>query len=534
MSLSPVLLLLLLDLLVAASDVLPQPLCTSKACFTAHLERTTFQDAQDKCTYNGGSLTTVTDEEEAASVGSVVSRVAGRDAFWIGLRLQKGTCAAAGTALRGFEWTSGVEASPYSNWDREPASTCTEDRCVAVRHVAPGRDLKWTDASCRGVNFYLCKFPFAGMCGPLRLGGPGRISYTVPFSDVPFGHHSDFWPYGTFALATCGDQVARAICTKQNHTVAWAPPGPPCASSRERSCEYENGGCEHVCAEPGARCACRDGYELGEDEASCAPTDPCHAVPCSHECVAAPHGYACTCPRGLHLGPDRRHCVDVDECLLRPCGEHACHNTPGSYRCRCNQGFQAAEGRCQDVDECAGSPCPQGCVNSPGSFSCECFPGYSSKRDGRVCEDVDECLDGRCVGRCVNTPGGFRCSCPGNLQLADDGVSCVPEAGSVEAQATPTASVTRPATPTTSVTRPATPTTPVTRKSRAAGSGVTVFVLASVIPLSLLVCVSVAAVAAYRCSRGRSASRKKGATVDSYCWVSSGAGTWPDNVEVPK
>lgn len=49
--------------------------------------------------------------------------------------------------------------------------------------------------------------------------------------------------------------------------------------------------------------------------------------------------------QGYVLSGDGRTCTDVDECASqRHHCPHACVNTPGSYECRCEDGFRV-EGR---------------------------------------------------------------------------------------------------------------------------------------------------------------------------------------------
>ncbi|KAL6036660.1 hypothetical protein STEG23_005378 [Scotinomys teguina] len=86
-------------------------------------------------------------------------------------------------------------------------------------------------------------------------------------------------------------------------------------------------------------------------------------------------------------------CDDINECLQRGviCGPYAtCHNSPGSYNCSCNPGYQLRSGEeyfanksentCQDVDECSSGQrkCHNStiCINTQGSYKCRCRPGW--------------------------------------------------------------------------------------------------------------------------------------------------------------
>ena len=88
-----------------------------------------------------------------------------------------------------------------------------------------------------------------------------------------------------------------------------------------RECEVDNGGCEQICTDflGGYNCSCEDGFRpLTNDESSC-------------------EGKLITCR------VTRTYIVsiaDIDECM----GDHGCDqtcvNTPGSYYCNCERGFQ--------------------------------------------------------------------------------------------------------------------------------------------------------------------------------------------------
>lgn len=84
----------------------------------------------------------------------------------------------------------------------------------------------------------------------------------------------------------------------------------------------------------------------------------------------------CVCKQGFD--GNGTHCVDIDECKTGTavCSKHAdCVNTPGSYDCKCHEGFEEEipptipELMCKDIDECTErKPCHvhAECHNSPG------------------------------------------------------------------------------------------------------------------------------------------------------------------------
>ena len=68
------------------------------------------------------------------------------------------------------------------------------------------------------------------------------------------------------------------------------------------------------------------------------------------------------------------HFSDINECTTENGGCHrfaACINTPGSFRCICDEGFSGDGYECEDVDECLLDPglCENGkCFNSNGFY----------------------------------------------------------------------------------------------------------------------------------------------------------------------
>ncbi|XP_041929258.1 complement component C1q receptor [Alosa sapidissima] len=558
-------LLLLCPIFVACKVHSPPTatVCTPKACFTWYSEGLSFHETADKCKDLGGDIATIRDQSELSEVEFVVSQLSEKDIkFWIGLRLPKSHCTLPILNLKGFKWISGAEDSQYSNWEKDPENTCTAERCVVVQRSS-SLDLKWIDTSCKTKHFYLCRFYFKGTCPTLSVMGPSTVSYTVPFSASPLNQDSGFarWPHGTFAEILCDSgQFNDMICKENDGVFAWTSPGPFC-NDRKTSCENVKRGCEHFCVaeEAGVHCGCNDGYQLGDDGISCILKNYCLSAPCKYNCLTNTSGFVCVCPDGFQLAADQISCVDIDECTVSPpCGEHICRNTNGSYTCQCREGFTSADGQCQDVDECTQSICHQGCLNSLGSFSCYCSAGFKSLDGGLSCVDIDECLDlktNRCEDKCRNTVGSYMCSCRPNFKLAGNGISCIAEKSGVSSEHTQDPKVTQSPfqvpqvtadpvvtySPTSTSKNPPnhsithapfgdlSNTSDTVYKAPVVNSWVLVCVLASVIPLIILIFLTVVIVIC-RCNRSKSHKKKPSPTADSYCWVSSGLGPMPEKI----
>ncbi|XP_026212550.1 complement component C1q receptor [Anabas testudineus] len=530
-----------------------ETLCTSNACFTLHTGRVKFREAHQKCVDNGGSLMTVRDRREEHVLSLLVSQFHRHHRgngvkFWIGLKLPSANCVSADKPLRGFEWVSGEEDSQYSNWEKEPVVTCTEERCVRVNYTLSSQNqLTWIAGSCKTRIFYACKFYFRGMCQPLVLMGPGQITYILPFSEKPESRPLKSFPVGTYANTVCSDQQSHySVCMRINDLYHWTDPGPFCKSGKQ-NCSIGNGGCEHECRQDAdeVRCFCKEGYDLGEDALSCRTKDLCSADTCEHQCVMGESGYFCSCSHGYRLDENQRTCSDVDECQSQVCDGHPCENVQGSYVCACEDGYEMVDGKCSDVDECAQSRCEHSCLNSVGSFSCDCNEGFALAEDGHSCVDVNECVFNRCQFTCFNSVGSFRCGCPHGFHLEADGLNCAlnvaqtltaspkdppdEEANSTESSIRATVELQHQS-PHTDAPPPdlvnVTHGNQQRNASLSTSSGFTVdpkvmiCVLGSVIPLLVLIAVTLA-IAIFRCSRSKKEA-KKNMTADGYCWVSSG------------
>ncbi|CAJ1073968.1 complement component C1q receptor-like [Xyrichtys novacula] len=527
-------------------------LCSSNSCFTLHMEKVSFEEASERCYHNGGYLMSIREKREEDLLLELLSQMKNQRQnrsvqFWIGLKLHRGDCVLAHKTLKGFKWVSGEEDSHYSNWGRDPTSTCTTERCVSVRYTSLGQtQLKWADGSCTAHAFYVCRFYFRGMCKPLALLGPGQVTYTAPFSEEKQRNEMQLFPLGTYAETVCGDNKSHfSVCRETDNFFHWTDPGPFCKMEK-RNCTINNGECEHLCFQDAdeAQCICKEGYNLNEDGLTCRMNDMCGLDTCDHQCVIGESGYSCKCPDGFKLDENQHNCSDIDECQSQICGIHLCINTHGSYSCVCRDGYEMVEGKCNDIDECVQSRCEHLCSNTIGSFFCKCNEGFTLSEDGYSCVDINECISSLCHHQCVNTEGSFLCTCKQGFKMETNGTTCVPDMtitaaaspddqAKAETQENLTEFLTRHSNELQSPYTPLSESVNVTYSdqqnnnissltslAKTVNSRVIICVLGSVIPLLILVTVA-AAIAIFRCSQSQKKAKKK-ATTDGYCWVSSG------------
>ncbi|GAM27341.1 hypothetical protein SAMD00019534_105160 [Acytostelium subglobosum LB1] len=123
-------------------------------------------------------------------------------------------------------------------------------------------------------------------------------------------------------------------------------------------------------------------------------------------------------------------CQDINECVRDTsiqCQEHStCFNTPGSYQCRCIDGFEMSGSDCIDINECEKNKDICGtslCENTVGSYVCQCRPGYTYISSNNSCLDIDECETGTSVcGEgfvCKNIDGSYACVCSHDSMAAE-------------------------------------------------------------------------------------------------------------------
>ncbi|NXX78748.1 MATN2 protein, partial [Urocolius indicus] len=152
---------------------------------------------------------------------------------------------------------------------------------------------------------------------------------------------------------------------------------------------------------------------------------------CDHFCINTPGSYLCRCKQGYILNADEKTCSTQDLCAVE---NHACEqicvNTPGSYVCQCYEGYKLdANGKnCVVVDYCAldNQGCQHECVNTEDSYYCRCHPGFLLNPDKRTCRRPDYCAlqDHGCEQECVNTDYSYFCRCQEGFRLNPDKKTC--------------------------------------------------------------------------------------------------------------
>ncbi|XP_075405567.1 matrilin-2 [Tenrec ecaudatus] len=152
---------------------------------------------------------------------------------------------------------------------------------------------------------------------------------------------------------------------------------------------------------------------------------------CAHFCINTPGSYICRCKQGYILNSDQMTCRIQDLCAVE---DHACEqlcvNVPGSFVCQCYSGYTLAEDgkRCAAVDYCASENrgCEHECVNADDSYVCRCHEGFALNPDGKTCTKIDYCASPNhgCQHECVNTGDSYTCHCLKGFTLNPDKKTC--------------------------------------------------------------------------------------------------------------
>uniref|UniRef100_A0A8C6CMY2 Matrilin-2 n=1 Tax=Moschus moschiferus TaxID=68415 RepID=A0A8C6CMY2_MOSMO len=152
---------------------------------------------------------------------------------------------------------------------------------------------------------------------------------------------------------------------------------------------------------------------------------------CAHFCINTPGSYVCRCKQGYILSSDEKTCRIQDLCAADDHGcEQLCVNLLGSFVCQCYSGYTlAADGkRCEAVDYCASENhgCEHECVNADGSYLCRCHKGFALNPDKKTCARINYCALSKpgCEHECINTEEGYYCRCRRGYTLDPNGKTC--------------------------------------------------------------------------------------------------------------
>ncbi|KAL4842440.1 hypothetical protein H8958_009496 [Nasalis larvatus] len=134
---------------------------------------------------------------------------------------------------------------------------------------------------------------------------------------------------------------------------------------------------------------------------------------CAHFCINIPGSYVCRCKQGYILNSDQTTCrreknTSFDDLVL------------GLFTVQ--RDFASVQDLCAMEDH----NCGQLCVNVPGSFVCQCYSGYTLAEDGKSCVAVDYCASENhgCEHECVNADGSYLCQCHEGFALNPDKKTC--------------------------------------------------------------------------------------------------------------
>ncbi|XP_072855268.2 matrilin-2 isoform X5 [Pogona vitticeps] len=152
---------------------------------------------------------------------------------------------------------------------------------------------------------------------------------------------------------------------------------------------------------------------------------------CDHFCINTPGSYVCKCKQGYTLNLDQKTCSTQDLCEVRKhdC-EQICVNTPGSYVCQCYNGYKLQKDgkHCFIVDHCAlnNQGCQHKCINTENSYYCQCRKGFILNPDKKTCRRPDYCAlqNHGCQQECVNTDESYFCRCQQGFTLNPDKRTC--------------------------------------------------------------------------------------------------------------
>ncbi|KAL6430493.1 hypothetical protein ACFW04_007830 [Cataglyphis niger] len=133
---------------------------------------------------------------------------------------------------------------------------------------------------------------------------------------------------------------------------------------------------------------------------------------CTDICVPTPGSYYCKCRDGFTLLEDGKTCrkdLPTDRCKsTHPC-EQRCTDNGVAVICSCNPGYDLANDGRSCIPK-SPKDNKKADVDEDNELSPLCPSGYRYNATNQVCDDLDECLERDvCPGRCQNTIGSYVC-----------------------------------------------------------------------------------------------------------------------------